>query len=156
MYLSPFIKKMSLCNRWRISQKTKATTSQNTESWSPVPALASGACTKGSELTAEEGLKDWKSQRSRELAVRLFSRNVRNYTHEVSSTWMPKHDLSKDETNNPANIEGECSRGLSLDKELHATKGMLNTRHNLPQRTPMLVIQYQVVIPEIMCIQVSL
>jgi hypothetical protein len=69
--------------------------------------------------------------------VRLFSRNVRNYTHEVSSTWIPKHDMSKDETNNPANIEGECSRGLSLDEELHATKGMLNTRDTVfPKEAP--------------------
>lgn len=39
----------------------------------------------------------------------LFSRNVTNYAREVSSTWMPKYDLDKDETNNPANIERDCS-----------------------------------------------
>lgn len=34
----------------------------------------------------------------------LSSRNVRDYTHEISLTWLPKSELNKDDINRHINL----------------------------------------------------
>ena len=54
--------------------------------------------------------KDCKSHRIRKCAVRfLASTNVRSYTHKVSLTWLPKHELNKDSTHRHVQRNGEKS-----------------------------------------------
>lgn len=42
------------------------------------------------------GRKDSKSQKIKELAVRMFPTDVGSYTHKVSPTWLAKHGLDRD------------------------------------------------------------
>lgn len=50
-------------------------------------------------------------------------RSVWSYTPEVSTTWLSKYDLSKDDTNRHADMDGECPGGFNpIEKKLEATK----------------------------------
>lgn len=43
------------------------------------------------------------------FAIILSLKNYRNYTHKVTQTWPPAHDLSKDNNNLHANVDkGKC------------------------------------------------
>lgn len=65
-----------------------------------------------------------KSQRNRKFAMWLCLLEISEKLHnDVSSTWLPKHDLNKDSNNRHANMEGEeANKALDLQKELQATK----------------------------------
>jgi hypothetical protein len=46
-------------------------------------------------------------------------RNIRNYTQEFSPTWLPKHELTKNDVSKHANRDARDSQKTTLlDKEL--------------------------------------
>jgi hypothetical protein len=45
-----------------------------------------------------------------ELAVKWFLLEMPEVYQEVSPTWLPKHDLKKEDTNRHANMDGESLR----------------------------------------------
>jgi hypothetical protein len=49
-------------------------------------------------------------------------RNARSYSHEVSPTWLPKHDLKMKNTNRHINVDGIKCRSLNAR---HRTTGKL-------------------------------
>ena len=52
-------------------------------------------CIQGSDIIVEE-----------KVCFEIVSpRNVRKYIHKVPPTWLPKHDLNKDNTNKHANVD---------------------------------------------------
>jgi len=55
----------------------------------------------------EREQRDYKSQRSREFAVTCVSQKCQKLYPKVSSSWLAKHDLSKEETNKHANVNGD-------------------------------------------------
>lgn len=65
-------------------------------------------------LSMEEGLKDCKSWRIRNLLWDCVSSNVRSYTQEVSPTWLPKCELNKNNRNSHAKVD----RGRSVRTQL--------------------------------------
>lgn len=62
-----------------------------------------------------------KGQRIRDFAVRLSTINVRSYTHKVSPTWLPKHELNREDSNKHANVDREAS---ALHKKTTGDGGM--------------------------------
>ena len=59
--------------------------------------------------------KHCKSQRNGKFTEIVAPRNVRGYTHEVSSSWMPEEDLNSDDANGHSNTEGGEFMGLKPD-----------------------------------------
>jgi len=51
----------------------------------------------------------------------LSPRNVRSYTHKVSPTWLPKHELNREDSNKHANVDREAS---ALHKKTTGNWGM--------------------------------
>ena len=76
----------------------------------------------------------------------------RFYTHEVSPTWLPKHELNENKTNKHANVES--SGDLNYRQTVTGNKRTLRTGeiNSLNRgRVLKLVIYYQVVSPENKC-----
>ena len=71
----------------------------------------------------DEEENDCKSHRNREIDIKLcLPENIRWYTHNVSPTYVPIHDLSKHNTNRHANMYMGIPGGSALKNEEQATK----------------------------------
>lgn len=76
----------------------------------------------------KKGWKDLKRQKINEFVVRLLSpRNVRNHTHKVLPTWLPKHQLNKD-------INRQTREGKTYTNNYRQLKNAKSQRNNLPQQ----------------------
>jgi len=79
----------------------------------------------------------------------LASGAQRSSTHEVSPTWLPKHDLNKKDTDGHAMEVRELTRLQPKQRTTGNQKNAENWRNSLPQgRVHQLAIQYQIVSPE--------
>lgn len=58
-------------------------------------------------------LKDSKSQKIGEFAMRLSSRSFKSSSHKLSLTQLPNHEVNKDNNERLVNVDGERSRGLN-------------------------------------------
>lgn len=61
-------------------------------------------------VIAEERVKDFNNHRIREFAVKLCLLEMSEATPmtEILPTWLPKHDLNKDNTKRHDKLEGEA------------------------------------------------
>ena len=82
------------------------------------------------------GRTDRRSQRIREVVVRLslLATYISIYTHKVSLTWLPKHELNKDDTNKPANWMERNSQCLNPTKKSRQPSKAGSRRGGSPQR----------------------
>lgn len=67
--------------------------------------------------------KEKQTEKKTSLLWDVTPRKVRSFTHEVSSTWLPKHDLSKGELRVMLTWTATSCKASALDKELQAAKG---------------------------------
>lgn len=92
---------------------------------------------KALDILQKMGQKDFKSQRNMEFAVKLFP-DVRSYTHRVSPTQLPNHELYNGSGH--ANVNGRKFMGpFNPTQRTMGNKGMLRAGET---------VQCQIVIPE--------
>lgn len=104
-------------------------------------------------LMKEVGDTDCKNQRGSKIFCMCFwdcPCKWRSHTHKVSSTWLPTHELIKNNRNACAKVRGGRTRGLNaIQKYYRQLKNWQSGRNNLPwRRTHHLVIHYKTVSPE--------
>ena len=106
--------------------------SKNAELWSPIPIdnLHNDSQNLSSKEHCRKGGRQVVRRRIREFAMWLCFPGK----SKVSPTWLPKHELTKDDNSRHAKVDRKVQEASTLHKEWQATQKCWEGRNSLPQK----------------------